>query len=168
MSTLDSLGSHAADDAEVAARALAYLGSHHCMSVATDGPHGLWAATVFYVNRSFVLHFLSLSDSRHARNIESNPRVAATIGPDAEDWGKVSGVQLEGRAARIYDPDEHRAVMAAFTERYPFADCLWWWTGTSLGPGTQRFLYRVEPARMFFVDHGFRSARFEVAARHLP
>jgi uncharacterized protein YhbP (UPF0306 family) len=172
MPTSDPLGPHAAadplpEDSEVMRRALEYLERHHCMSVATDGPAGLWAATVFYVNERFLLHFLSLSDSRHARNIESNPRVAATIGDDAEDWGEVGGIQLEGHVARIDDPDEHRAVMAAFSRRYAFADCLWWWTGTSLPPGVERCLYRVEPARLFFVDHKVTAARLEVAATHL-
>ena len=137
------------------------------MSIATDGPRGLWATTVFYVNDSFVLHFLSLSNTRHALNIEANPHVAATIGSDAEDWSGVSGIQLEGRVARVEDPDEHRAVMAAFVKRYPFADSMWWWTGTALAPGVEQLVYRVQPVSLLFVDHSFRDERFEVAPRHL-
>jgi uncharacterized protein YhbP (UPF0306 family) len=154
-------------DIEVANRALQYLERHHCMSIATDGPCGLWAATVFYVNDSFVLHFLSLSNTRHALNIEENPRVAATIGDDAEDWTQVSGIQFEGSVARVDDSAEHDAVMAAFVRRYPFADSMWWWSGTVLAPGVKQLVYRVEPESFFYVDHTFGDVRFEIAAGRL-
>jgi uncharacterized protein YhbP (UPF0306 family) len=156
----------APDSAEVATRALEYIKRHHCMSVATDGPEGLWAATVFYVSERFALYFLSLSDTRHARNIESNHQVAATISDDAETWPEVGGIQLEGPIVRIDGPDERRRVLALFARRYPFVDCLWW-TDPPPDPSAERRIYRIEPTRVLFVDHAFRSARSTIAATHL-
>jgi len=156
----------APDSAEVAARALDYIERHHCMSIATDGPEGLWAATVFYVSDRFALYFLSLSDNRHARNIESNHRVAATISDDAETWKEVGGIQLEGSIGRIERPDERRRVLALFAKRYPFVDCLWW-TDAPADPSAEQRIYRIEPTRVLFVDHAFRTGRSAIAATHL-
>jgi uncharacterized protein YhbP (UPF0306 family) len=171
MSTSDAIGTRvgadeARDAAEVATRALEYLKRHHCLSLATDGAEGLWAATVFYVNDGFTLHFLSLSDTRHVRNIESNPLVAATIGDDAESWPEIGGIQLEGKAVRVDDPDERRRVLAHFAKQYPFADSLWW-TDPPPSPRAERRVYRIEPTRVLFLDHAFRAARVQIAARHL-
>jgi len=136
------------------------------MSIATDGPEGLWAATVFYVNDRFALYFLSLSNTRHARNIESNHRVAATISDDAETWPEVGGIQLEGPIARIDQSEERRRVLALFAKRYPFVDCLWW-TDSPPDPSAERHIYRIEPTSVLFVDHAFRSARIAIAGTHL-
>ena len=56
---------------------LSYLQTHHVMTLATRGPIGLSAATVFYVNDEFTLYFLSSPASRHSQNIENSGRVAA-------------------------------------------------------------------------------------------
>jgi uncharacterized protein len=168
MPTSDAIGpgvgaDEAPDAAEVATRALEYLKRHHCISIATDGPEGLWAATVFYVNDGFTLHFLSLSDTRHVRNIESNPRVAATIGDEAESWPEIGGIQLEGKAVRVDDLYERRRVLTHFAKQYPFADSLWW-TDPPPDPSAERRIFRIEPTRVLFVDHAFRNSRVEVAA----
>jgi uncharacterized protein len=150
---------------EVAARALQFLESHNCVSLATDGPDGLWAATVFYVNDAFELYFLSRSDTRHVRNIEANPRVAATISDDVAHWLNIRGLQLEG-SAKLVDERLRPRVLAAFRRRYAFADSLWW-TNTKASVGSQECVYRIEPARVLFVDHGFRDTRSEVPAGYL-
>jgi len=45
-----------------------FLAKHHCISLATNGPAGLWASTVFYANEGFDLYFLSGAGTRHAWN----------------------------------------------------------------------------------------------------
>lgn len=145
-----------------AKRALAYLRRRHCMSLATHGPEGLWAATVFYVNLKFDLYFLSEPNTRHARNIAASPQVAATISDDAADWLHVRGVQLEGRAELISDA-ERPEVLGEFVRRYAFVNELWW---TPAMPKPERQLYRVRPSKLLFVDHGLRAARCTISLPH--
>jgi uncharacterized protein YhbP (UPF0306 family) len=150
---------------EVVPRALAFLESHRCMTLATTGSEGLWAATVFYVNDGFQLYFLSFSDTRHVRNLMEAGRVAATIGDDTGLWERIGGVQLEG-TADIAAEAERPAVLRAFAQRYTFPDTLWWSSEPHPSSREQR-VYVVRPTRLFFVDHGFAEARLEVPVDRL-
>jgi uncharacterized protein YhbP (UPF0306 family) len=152
---------------DVTIRALNYLDNRHCMSIATHGPEGLWAATVFYVNAGFTLYFLSLSNTRHVRNIEADPHVAATLSDEGETWPEIRGVQLEGTVARVESADEYRRVMDLFGQRYPFARTSLWWSDMPRDLVAEQRLYRVEPSRVLFVDHGFRSARSAIETEQL-
>ena len=146
-------------------RTLEYLAEHKCMSLATDGPEGLWAATVFYVNEAFELYFLSRCDTRHVRNIEASPRVAATISDDVAHWLGIRGIQLEG-TAEVVGASRRGAALAAFERRYAFADSLWW-TESPSAAGPQQLVFCVRPTRMLFLDHGFRDRRAEIPADYL-
>jgi uncharacterized protein len=99
--------------------ALDYLQRHHVMSLATSGPLGLWAAAVFYANDSFELIFLSAAHSRHAQNMAAEPRVAATIQEDYDDWRAIKGIQLEG-VVRLLAGAERKRAIARYRERHAF------------------------------------------------
>jgi uncharacterized protein YhbP (UPF0306 family) len=135
------------DDAT--ARALAYLDGHHVMTLATHGPQGLWAAAVFYASDGWRLFFLSAAHTRHAKNIASSPRVAATIQEDYEDWQAIQGIQLEG-TARLLAGRERLAAIALYAAKFQFL--------TNPTVAVEAALRRVswyslEPERLFFVDN---------------
>jgi uncharacterized protein YhbP (UPF0306 family) len=96
-----------------------YLGEHHVMTVATVGPDGPGAAAVFYAHRGSMLYFLSSATSRHARNIEVDPRVALTIQDECADWSRIRGLQLEGQARRLAAA-EAAAARELYTTKFPF------------------------------------------------
>lgn len=143
-------------------QALAFLGARHCMSLATHGPEGLWAATVFYVNLTFDLYFLSRPDTRHVRNIDASPQVAATISDEAADWAQIRGIQLEGRAELASDSDSPK-VLREFVRRFAYVKELWWTPAT---PKPERRIYRVRPSKLFFVDHAMRDTRTAISLAH--
>ncbi len=132
--------------------ALAYLRAHNVMSVATHGPEGLWSAAVFYVNDNFDLYFLSAPTSRHSLNLAANPRAAATIQHEYDDWRAIQGIQLEGSVTRLEGLEQARAILlygkkfsiVANIARAPaaiaqaFARIAW---------------YRITPTRVYFVDN---------------
>lgn len=146
-------------------RARAYLTRHHCMSLATDGPEGLWAATVFYVSEGFELYFLSRSDARHVRNIDASPRVAATINEDTADWLGIAGVQLEG-TADVVEGSPRARVLALFRRRFASTSVLWW-TSEEDPASSEKRIYRVRPSRLLFIDHAFRDGRCEIPSERL-
>ncbi|MCP4423432.1 MAG: pyridoxamine 5'-phosphate oxidase [Chloroflexi bacterium] len=134
---------------EVEQRTLAYLRSHQVITLATDGPEGLWAAAVFYVNEGFDLYFLSAGHTRHAQNIAASPRVAATIQGDYADWTAVQGIQLEGFAQRLQGETRQHAI-ALYRTKYAFLSLIPPAIQTALA---QVYWYRLRPERLYFVDN---------------
>jgi uncharacterized protein len=129
--------------------ALDYLHSHHVMSVATNGPQGLWAAAVFYANDNFDLIFLSAGHSRHAQNMAAEPRVAATIQEDYADWRAIKGIQLEGIVRLLAGKERERAV-TLYQERHAFLAAV---PAPLLGALGRVNWYRLSPDRLYFVDN---------------
>lgn len=94
-------------------RVLDYLAHHNVMTLATNGPSGPWAAAVFYANDGLTLTFLSSPTTRHATDLAADPRCAAAIHEDYQEWSDIKGVQMEGRARILTGADRDTAI-----ERY--------------------------------------------------
>lgn len=129
--------------------ALAYLANHQVMTLATNGPHGIWAAAVFYVNDGFDLTFLSAGYTRHAQNMTAVPHVAATIQEDYRDWEKIQGIQLEGRISLLADVSRETAI-SRYRQKYPFL--------ANADEKMQAALaqvnwYLLQPERLYFIDN---------------
>lgn len=99
-------------------KVLAFLDEHHVMTLATAGAEGPWAAAVFYAHEDMRLYFLSSPTSRHAENLAADPRTAATIQRDYDDWPGIRGLQLSGTVRTVAAEDEAR-VRALYQSRYP-------------------------------------------------
>jgi uncharacterized protein YhbP (UPF0306 family) len=141
-------------------QALAYLAQHHVMTLATDGPEGVWAAAVFYASDGFRLTFLSAGHTRHAQNIQADPHVAATIQEDYADWQAIKGIQLEGTVS-LLESTEREAAIARYQAKYSFL--------AQAEPTIRQAFKRVNwyllvPERLYFIDNskGF-GQRDEVA-----
>ena len=133
-------------------RALAYLRSHHVMSLATSGGDGLWSAAVFYASDGFELYFLSAAHTRHAVNMEADANVCATIQEDYRDWQDIKGIQLAGRAV-LLEGAQRSAAIDCYERKFAFVRAV---------PGVARDIasalkrvgwYRLVPTRLFFVDN---------------
>lgn len=128
---------------------LAYLASHRVMTLATQGPLGLWAAAVFYVNEQWELYFLSAGHTRHAQNIAANPHVAATVQEDYADWQAIKGIQLEGEVRLLTGAERERAI-GQYQLKYPFI---------ANGSGRMQEAlhktnwYGLTPGRVYFIDN---------------
>jgi uncharacterized protein YhbP (UPF0306 family) len=129
-------------------RALDYLAAHRVMNIATLGTDGLWAAAVFYVSDGFNLYFVSSPSSRHGRNFELHPEVAATVNEDYSDWREIKGVQLEGIVGQVAG-SEQASIRGLYARKFSleaapagiaaaFARVCW---------------YRLAAARAYFVDN---------------
>ena len=71
-----------------------FLAAHHVVSLATCGAAGAHAANLFYACDGLALIWVSEPDTQHSRNIDTDPRVAATVAPDYSDFAAVRGVQI--------------------------------------------------------------------------
>jgi uncharacterized protein YhbP (UPF0306 family) len=119
------------------------------VTLATNGPEGLWAAAVFYAHQGFIFFFLSAGTTRHTLNIAVNPLVAATIQGDYDDWPGIKGIQLEGKVKKLKG-DEIDQAKQLFSDRFPFLQEV---PDTILMALNKVHWYSLTPDRLFFVDN---------------
>jgi uncharacterized protein len=131
----------------------AFLAAHHVMSLATLGASGPHATSLFYACDGLALVWVSEPDSQHSREIEADPRVAATVASDYSDFAVIRGLQITGAARRIVATDERMRHIAQLEARYPFLGQL------AAGPPKLRAayartaVYRLQPARIVLIDN---------------
>jgi uncharacterized protein YhbP (UPF0306 family) len=148
---------------ELHTKLLTYLGRHNVATLATQGPNGPWASAVFYVNDGLTLYFLSGPTARHSRNLEGDPRVAATVQEDYSEWRQIKGVQLEGRVSRL-DAVESLRAAACYARKFPFTDAHQG-QGAIVAAMKKIAWYRLEPACLYFIDNSIglgHRERFDV------
>lgn len=108
---MSELGLHAA-----IARQLATC---QVLTLATSGPRGPWAASVFYASDGqFRLYFVSDASTRHARDMVADPRVALAIGPEPAGWHEVRGLQIEGEATCLAGA-EREVALSLYLAKFP-------------------------------------------------
>lgn len=142
-------------------KALSYLEAHNVMTLATSGPEGAWAAAVFYASRDFALYFVSSPQSRHARDIAREPRVAAAIHEDYRDWRAIQGIQLSANAERL-EGAARDAALACYREKFGFLNNPSAALAPVLAALGKAACYRLVPSELYFIDNatgfGSRSA----------
>lgn len=129
-----------------------YLAGHHVMTLATHGADGPWAAAVFYVHAGESLFFLSSPGSRHCRNLEADPRCAATIQEDYADWPQIKGIQIEGRVSELRGEVETRARQL-YAEKFPIVGRLASAPAAIVKALAKVRWYRLQPDRFHFIDN---------------
>ena len=140
-------------DTELGRQIGSFLAAHHVMSLATSGAGGPHATSLFYACDGLALVWVSEPDTRHSREIETDPRVAATVAPDFSDFASIRGVQVAGTARQIEATDDRKRHLAQLEARYPFLGHL------AAGPLQLRQayartgVYRLAPARIVLIDN---------------
>lgn len=98
---------------------LEFLNSHHTMSLSTSKDDRPFAASLFYANDQFTIYFLSSFSSQHAQNLSQNPHVAITINQDYSEWRMIKGLQIRGKAYRVFE-EELPVAVNVYSEKHPF------------------------------------------------
>lgn len=132
-----------------------YLKCHNTMTLATCAGDAPWAATVFFASDDLRLYFFSAPESRHCQNLAANGRVAVTVQEDYQDWRKIKGIQLEGRAELVDGVVAKAKAMAVYAFKYP--EVIKLFTDPTSGVFHKAFLkvkfYCVVPEKLFFIDN---------------
>lgn len=135
-----------------------FLARHTTLTLATIGPEGPQAAALFYAHDAALnLYFLSALSSRHARNLAADPRCAATIQADGQDWRQITGLQIEGVAQAISSPEEWAIAYEVYRAKFPFVGDAWQGKGISAltlsGPLARSRFYRLTPHWVRLIDN---------------
>ena len=147
-------------------RVAVYLAEHFTMSVATVDatPGGMpHAVSVFYVvDGTFNLVFLSKTTSQHAVHIEQwntqqpsqkeqDAPVAVTVTESYNDWERIQGIQLWGRAHLLSGLARSKAL-ALYVAKFPFVrDMIKQPKLAALIAGIG--VYKIVPERIAFTDN---------------
>ncbi|MDI6726553.1 MAG: pyridoxamine 5'-phosphate oxidase family protein [Smithellaceae bacterium] len=136
---------------------LDYLNSHNTIALSTVGDGLPYGATVFYLNRGFIIYFLTDPTSRHGRDMAGNPAVAATIDEDYDNWLDIKGIQIEGTARTVGTIMENGPLALAYARKFPAVkdfllspqklDC------TILQKITKVLFYELTPRRIYFINN---------------
>jgi uncharacterized protein YhbP (UPF0306 family) len=123
------------------------------MSLATTAAAGAHAANLFYARDGLALVWVSDPASRHSVEIETEPRVAATVAPDYEDFQDIRGVQIHGTARRVAGAGERSRLLALLERRYPFLAVL-----ADAAPDLREAyastaVWRLEPLSITLIDN---------------
>ena len=93
---------------------------HRVLTLATVSGGAPQAAALFYVaDDQGRLYFLSAPGSRHSRNLAADNRVAVTIQGEVADWRQIQGLQIEGVAGPVTDPEEQTSAARLYRRRFP-------------------------------------------------
>lgn len=146
------------DSQDLRAETREYLARHNTVSLATDGPDGLWATTVFYVNLDLSLYFLSEPKTRHVQNVLRNSSIAATVNEDYHDWRQIKGIQMSAMCEEVKGKRELARALAAYVRKYPFVAQFLspsqFLRGMSVGGHALDVrLYRLRPTRLLYLDN---------------
>jgi uncharacterized protein YhbP (UPF0306 family) len=123
------------------------------MSLATIGSSGPHATSLFYACDGLALIWVSESNTLHSREIEVDPRVAATVAPDYSDFTAIRGVQIVGTASRIVAAEERKLHLAELEARYPFLEKLAAWPVELRQAYSRAAVYRLRPIRIVLIDN---------------
>jgi uncharacterized protein YhbP (UPF0306 family) len=140
---------------------VALLDEHTVFTLATTHDAAPHAVSLMYARDGLALVWVSDPETRHSRDLAANPRAAATVARQYEDFTSIRGLQMTGRARRLDGGDETAWALDLLTERYPFFERF------RAGPAKlARHLeaaaaYRFDPETVTLVDNtrgfGFRA-----------
>jgi uncharacterized protein YhbP (UPF0306 family) len=95
-----------------------YLSESRMMQIATVNNEQPWICTVYYVeDEDLNLYWLSLPTRRHSQEIEKHNKVAIAV-PVKFDKNPIIGIQVEGVAEVVKNPDVVKKIMKQYVKKY--------------------------------------------------
>ena len=129
----------------------AYLDNHTVLNLATSGPNGAHAASVFYARRELDLFWFSDKKTRHSRDLAIGVGCAGTITDNIDDYKLIQGLQLQGVGEELAEATERQNGLDALNAKYAFMKEF------SSGPGAERMektsIYRFRPLSITWIDN---------------
>ena len=139
------------DDAELAAVIKNYLDGHSVLNLATSGPQGAHAASLFYARREFDLYWFSENTTRHSLDLARAVGCAGTITDNVDDYRLIQGLQLQGVGEKLVDTGERETGLDALVKRFSFL------RDFMAGEGAARMattsIYRFRPLSITWIDN---------------
>ena len=123
-----------------------YLTSHRYLALATTDPDGRPVVhNMGYANEGATIYLATFKGTRKVGNIERNPNVALAVSEDYDDWGKIQGVQIQGKASFLETKEDIDRAVSCIVRNFPhFAN---------MDPNPDIIFLKIEPVEGFFIDY---------------
>lgn len=96
------------------------LADHNILSLGTVRADGYpQVTTVSYVNDGLTLYVGASDQAQKVQNIRHTPKVSLTIDRDYDDWDRIKGLSLGGRANIVADEAERRHAYELMKAKFP-------------------------------------------------
>ena len=126
-----------------------YLLSHYYARIATLKPDGCPVVhTVGYASEGATVYIMTDRPSRKARNIMKNPHVAYAVDENYEDFSRIQGIQMEGKAVVVEEKAEIEKAMKMLQEKFK--------QYATLPPERDFVIIRVDPVAGYYLDNSVR------------
>lgn len=125
----------------------AFLRRERVIRVATDGPGGVHVVPVCHVLDRGAIYFGSDKKGLKVRNLARSRRVALVVDRYSENWGRLRGVSIAGRADLIRGGAAFERARRLLYRKYPQYKRV-----AALEPGDS-VIVRVRPARIISWDY---------------
>ena len=126
-----------------------YLKKGRMLQIATVNGDQPWSCTVYYTSdENLNLYWISKPATRHSQEIHKHSKVAASI-PIKFDDLTVIGVQLEGTAEVIENPDEIRKKVKLYSDKFNRGDD---WYKDFIQVNNPHKLYGIKPTLFVLFD----------------
>jgi len=134
------------NDEEIKREISDYLKKHRKMTLATVTLDGRPIAhTVEYASDGLTVYFGTLRTTRKAHNIMKNGHVSFAVDEDYDDWMKIQGVQVEGRAEVLTEQKDIKQASDLIIKKFPAV--------ADLPPNPEMIFIRIKPIAGFFLDY---------------
>lgn len=97
-----------------------FLSMERVSRVATTGRDGMpHVVPVCHVLEDGKIYFATDADSKKARNLRANPQAALVVDLYSEDWPRLAGAVITGRATLIDRGPRFRKIRSLLYRKYP-------------------------------------------------
>ena len=126
-----------------------YVKEGRMLQVATANSNQPWNCTLYFASDANLnLYWISKPETRHSKELIENPKVAACI-PIKFDDLNVIGLQLEGTAEIIEDPEEIKTKVKLYSDKFARGED--WYQDFIDGKNVHK-LYRIKPTKFELFD----------------
>ncbi|MFH1836446.1 MAG: pyridoxamine 5'-phosphate oxidase family protein [Methanobacteriota archaeon] len=130
---------------ELEKKIIGYISSHRLCTIALSRGNEPSAHTVYYINDGLTIYFEADPITDKIKTIQVNPKIALTIDEDYDDFGKIKGIQLVGRA-EIVPKDHEGELRHNHADKFPSAK-------EYGGVPDHHVWIRVAPEKIYFLDY---------------
>ena len=123
-----------------------YLSKRKIITLATTTVDGLpFIHPVAYVSKGPVVYFSTSKQTRKVKNIQENPKVAASVFDQTEFLDEIKSVQIEGIASIVTDKNEFSEAMKMLCQKFPLM--------ADMASTPDSIIIKIEPKIVYFSDY---------------
>lgn len=127
-----------------------YLDEQHVAQLATTADNKPWICNLYYVaDDNYNLYWASWPNRKHSIDITKNNLVAIAIAVHSAKNKPVAGLQIQGVAEMLIEPEEVKAAAILYAAKFGRKKA---WIESIVAGETQHKLYRLKPTQYVLFD----------------